>query len=95
MVSVCTGSNTNTTSCPDPHSCQTYLKQFSYFNLFLKMVLYQISLFIECHYLLRNYTEQKAASCLNQMTTAYFLDVFYLLLHKNKQLGGPEIKAWV
>ena len=54
------------------------------------MVSYQISLFTECHYLLKNYSGQKAASCLNQMTTAYLLD---LLLHKTKPLSGPERKV--
>lgn len=46
------------------------------------MGLYQISLFFECFYLLRNYTGQKAASCWNQMTTAYFLDVFTFSIQK-------------
>lgn len=81
VVSVCTGSIINIMSYPDYCSCQAYLKQ-NYFHTLKKMVLYQISLATECHYLLRSYTGQKAASCLNQMTSDYFLGVFTFSIQK-------------
>lgn len=88
MVSACPGSNTNTMSCPDDHSCQTSSKQFSYLNLLKNgsisdFMIYEVSLFAEASH---------GASCLNQMTTAYSLDVFTLAV-QNKQLNGPEVKV--
>lgn len=65
-------------SCPDYHSCQTYSKQFSYLNLLKNgslsdFIIYEVSLFVE---------ELDGASCLNQMTTTYSLDVFTFAAQK-------------